>query len=129
MKKSAILFLMILLIAPQAQAQPVALPPGIEERFQALEKEIKALRQENVELRKAIGMENNTTAGQILVKPAGKESSLKLGGLIQAQADFGDKGDSRFSSDNDRFYLRRTRLNVAGNFLEEFDFKVECLVN
>jgi phosphate-selective porin OprO and OprP len=64
-------------------------------------------------------------AGSIVVKPAGKEPTLTLGGLIQAQGDFGDRGDSRFSDANDRFYLRRARLNATGRFLEEFDFRLE----
>ncbi|HEX6901962.1 MAG TPA: porin [Thermoanaerobaculia bacterium] len=59
------------------------------------------------------------------VKPAGKEPTLTIGGLIQAQFDVGDRGDSRFSNDNDRFYLRRARLNASGRFLEEFDFRLE----
>ena len=59
------------------------------------------------------------------VKPSGKEPTLTIGGLLQAQADFGDRGDSRFTNDNDRFYLRRARLNAAGRFLEEFDFRLE----
>lgn len=59
------------------------------------------------------------------VKPAGKEPTLTLGGLLQVQADFGDRGDTRFGNDNDRFYLRRARLNVAGKFLEEIDFRLE----
>src|SRR3978361_1290235 len=59
------------------------------------------------------------------VKPAGKEPSLTIGGLIQGQFDGGDKGDSRFANDNDRFYLRRARLNASGRFLEEFDFRLE----
>ncbi len=58
-------------------------------------------------------------------KPAGREPTLKIGGLIQFQADFGERGDSRFTTADDRFYLRRARLNANGNFLEEFDFKVE----
>lgn len=37
------------------------------------------------------------------VKAAGREPILTLGGLIQAQAEGGDKGDSRFSTANDRF--------------------------
>lgn len=57
------------------------------------------------------------------VKPAGKEPTLTIGGLLQVQADFGDRGDSRFAGD--RFYLRRARLNATGKFLEEFDFKLE----
>ncbi len=59
------------------------------------------------------------------VKPAGNEPTLAIGGLLQAQADAGDRGDSRFSNDNDRFYLRRARLNATGRFLEEFDFRLE----
>ncbi len=60
-----------------------------------------------------------------VVKPGGREPTLTIGGLIQAQADFGDRGDSRFTNDNDRFYLRRARLNATGKFLEEFDFRLE----
>ena len=60
-----------------------------------------------------------------VIKPAGKEPTLSIGGLLQVQAEGGDKGDSRFGSDNDRFYLRRARLNATGKFLEEFDFRLE----
>ena len=59
------------------------------------------------------------------VKPAGKEPTLVIGGLLQVQAEFGDRGDSRFGTDNDRFYLRRARINATGKFLEEFDFRLE----
>jgi len=64
-------------------------------------------------------------AGLIVVKPAGKEPVLTLGGLLQVQADVGDQGDNRFANDNDRFYLRRARFNATGKFLEEFDFRLE----
>ncbi len=59
------------------------------------------------------------------VKPAGREPTLTIGGLLQVQFDAGDKGDSRFANDFDRFYLRRARLNASGRFLEEFDFRLE----
>lgn len=59
------------------------------------------------------------------VRPAGREPTLTLGGLLQVQVETGDRGDSRFTSDNDRVYLRRARLNATGRFLEEFDFRVE----
>ena len=62
---------------------------------------------------------------EVVVTPAGKEPVLKIGGLLQAQADFGDKGDSRFTTGDDRFYLRRARLNATGSFLEDFDFRLE----
>lgn len=60
-----------------------------------------------------------------VVKPAGKEPTVSIGGLLQVQAEAGDRGDSRFGSDNDRFYLRRARINATGKFLEEFDFRIE----
>ncbi len=62
----------------------------------------------------------------VVVKPAsGGTVSLKLGGLIQAQFDGGDRGDARFTNGDDRFYLRRARLNATGSFLEQFDFRFE----
>jgi phosphate-selective porin OprO/OprP len=63
--------------------------------------------------------------GSIVVRPAGSEPTLLIGGLIQGQFDGGDKGDARFSNNNDRFYLRRARLNATGKFLEDFDFRLE----
>jgi phosphate-selective porin len=63
--------------------------------------------------------------GLVVVRPAGKEPTLTLGGLLQVQADFGDQGDARFTDGNDRFYLRRARLNATGRFLEDFDFRLE----
>src|SRR5262245_3475805 len=67
----------------------------------------------------------STHAQIITVQPSGKEPVLKIGGLLQVQSDFGDKGDGRFTTGNDRVYLRRARLNATGKFLEEFDFKIE----
>lgn len=95
---------------------------SIEQRLQKLESEVQALRKENQELKSAL---NDGKGGLINVTPSGKEVTLKLGGLLQAQADFLDKGDSRWGSDFDRFYLRRARLNASGTFLEDFDFKLE----
>lgn len=60
------------------------------------------------------------------VKPAGKEPTLTLGGLLQVQVEAGDRGDGRFTNENDRVYLRRARLNATGRFLEEFDFRIEA---
>ncbi|HSP07578.1 MAG TPA: porin [Acidobacteriota bacterium] len=62
---------------------------------------------------------------QIVVTPAEREPVLKIGGLLQVQADFGDQGDGRFTTGDDRFYLRRARLNATGSFLEDFEFKLE----
>lgn len=65
------------------------------------------------------------------VLPAGKEAHLKLGGFIQGQAEFGavdswlGSFDDKKGAPNDRFRLRRARINVTGDFLENFDFKLE----
>jgi len=59
------------------------------------------------------------------VKPAGEEPTLSFGGLVQVQLEGGDRGDSRWANANDRFLLRRARLNGTGRFLENFDFRVE----
>jgi phosphate-selective porin OprO and OprP len=96
---------------------------AIEARLQALETQLKAVQAENRQLRQELGLDGK--AGLTDVKPAGKEPVLAFGGLVQAQAEFGDKGDARFGSANDRFFLRRARLNASGRFLEEFDFKIE----
>jgi phosphate-selective porin OprO and OprP len=61
----------------------------------------------------------------VVVVAAGPEVALALGGLLQVQYDGGDRGDARFSDGNNRFYLRRARVNVSGKFLEQFDFRVE----
>ncbi|ATC63054.1 hypothetical protein CMV30_03245 [Nibricoccus aquaticus] len=60
-----------------------------------------------------------------VVKAAGKEKALTLGGYIQMQGEAGDAPDSRFTGINDRFLLRRTRLTVKGAFAENFDFTIQ----
>ncbi len=113
-----ILAVSVALFALRAGAQP-----SMEERLQKLEGQVSALQTENADLRKALGVDGRT--GQTVVVPGGREPTLAIGGLVQAQGDFGEKGDSRFATANDRFYLRRVRLNATGRFLEEFDFRVE----
>jgi phosphate-selective porin len=64
--------------------------------------------------------------GGITVQATNGEASLTLGGLLQAQFEDGDRGDSRFpATGEDRFYLRRARLNATGTFAEQFDFRLE----
>ncbi len=101
-----------------------AAAPSLEEQVRQLAGEMEALRKENRQLRADLGLEG--PAAQPLVRPAGRESTLTIGGLLQAQADLGDKGDARFTSASDRFYLRRARLNLQGGFLEKFDFRLEA---
>jgi len=112
----------IFLVASLVWSEEVK-PLTVEERLQQLEGEVKALRKANQELRQQFGLDGKP--GLAVVKPAGREPVLALGGLLQAQADFLDKGDSRFKSANDRFYLRRARVNATGKFLDEFDFRIE----
>jgi len=60
-----------------------------------------------------------------VVKAAGKEQKLSLGGYIQMQGEAGDAPDSRFNGISDRILLRRTRLTVKGAFAENIDFTIQ----
>src|SRR5262245_53887809 len=64
--------------------------------------------------------------GGITVQATNGEASLTFGGLLQVQFDNGDRGDTRFpATGEDRFYLRRARMNATGTFAEQFDFRLE----
>jgi phosphate-selective porin OprO and OprP len=93
---------------------------SIEERLERLERELGYLQQENRALKDQLGVTNTA-----LVRSIGPLKELRIGGLVQAQAEFGDRGDLRWASDHDRFYLRRVRLNTLGRFAEHFDFRAE----
>jgi phosphate-selective porin OprO and OprP len=95
----------------------------VEERLERLEREMAALQEENRMLRQELGVTNAA-----LVQSIGPVKELRIGGLVQAQADFGDQGDLRWASHHDRFYLRRVRLNTIGRFAEHFDFRAELEV-
>jgi phosphate-selective porin len=65
----------------------------------------------------------------IYVVPGGPELKLTLGGFIQANFEDGDVSafEGRFGQTalKDRFRLRRARINLTGDFAENFDFKIE----
>lgn len=65
----------------------------------------------------------------VYVTPGGPEYKLVLGGFIQANFEDGDVSafEGRFGLNalKDRFRLRRARINLTGDFAEQFDFKVE----
>ena len=65
----------------------------------------------------------------LYVLQAGPEIKFTLGGFIQMQYEAGDvfAFEGRFGSAaiDDRFRLRRARINLAGDFAEQFDFKME----
>jgi phosphate-selective porin OprO and OprP len=98
--------------------------PSVDSRLKQLETQVQQLLNENKDLRKELGWDGKTAP--TFTKPAGKEQKLTLGGFIQGQAEVGDAPDSRFDGVNDRIYIRRARVNLQGNFLEHFDFKLEA---
>src|SRR5436190_7536408 len=65
----------------------------------------------------------------IYVQPRGSEIKLVLGGFIQVNFEDSDafafQGNFGLSEIKDRFRLRRARVNLTGDFAEQFDFKVE----
>jgi len=65
----------------------------------------------------------------VYVQQRGPELKLVLGGYIQVNFEDGDVSafEGRFgqSALKDRFRLRRARINLTGDFAENFDFKVE----
>jgi phosphate-selective porin len=66
---------------------------------------------------------------QVYVTPRGSEFKLVLGGFIQMNLEDGDVSafEGRWGSNavKDRFRIRRARLNLTGDFAENFDFKIE----
>jgi phosphate-selective porin OprO and OprP len=65
----------------------------------------------------------------VFVVPRASEFKLVLGGYIQVNFEDGDVSafEGRFGQTalQDRFRLRRARINLTGDFAENFDFKVE----
>ena len=65
----------------------------------------------------------------LFVLQRGSELKLVLGGFIQANFEGGDVSafEGRFGQTalDDRFRLRRARINLTGEFAEQFDFKIE----
>jgi len=65
----------------------------------------------------------------VFVVQRGPEMKLTLGGFIQVNFEDGDVSafEGRFGlmALKDRFRLRRARINLTGEFAEQFDFKVE----
>ena len=65
----------------------------------------------------------------LFVLAGASEIKLTLGGFIQGQFEGGDvfAFEGRFGSAaiDDRFRLRRARINLTGDFADQFDFKLE----
>lgn len=110
----------VLLSAVALSAQTSA---PVEERLRALEQQVQNLAKENADLKKELGWKDQKAP--VLVSPAGKEIKLAVGGLLQAQGEFGRAADPRWAGIKDRFFFRRARIYVLGSFAEDFDFKAE----
>ena len=61
----------------------------------------------------------------VSVTPATDALDVKLGGLMQIQGEFGQRGDVRYSSDSDRFLMRRARLAASGHVRNDLEFRFE----
>ena len=65
----------------------------------------------------------------VFVVPGAAEYKLTLGGYIQANFEAGDvsafEGRFGLTALKDRFRLRRARINLSGDYKEQFEFKVE----
>jgi phosphate-selective porin OprO and OprP len=65
----------------------------------------------------------------VYVQQRGPELKLALGGFVQVNVEGGDVSafEGRFGETalDDRFRIRRARINLTGDFAEQFDFKIE----
>ncbi|MBA3830577.1 MAG: hypothetical protein H0X34_01525 [Chthoniobacterales bacterium] len=115
----------------------------LQQRNGELEREVQELKAKKSPFAPVLPeTENKATAGNgnkaifsaplpppVDVHPAGPEFKLTLGGFIQVNFEDGDVSafEGRFGSTalKDRFRLRRARINLSGEFAEQFDFKIE----
>jgi phosphate-selective porin len=119
---------------------------ALQKRNSELEAELHSLRKEKMAPKKSVELaeekrshfapdsksavvEQTEEKKPIYVLPGASEIKLVLGGFIQMQYEGGDvfAFEGRFASGaiDDRFRLRRARINLTGDFAEHFDFKLE----
>lgn len=97
----------------------------VEERLAELEKQTAQLAAENSALRKQLGY-SAEGKGPGPVATSGKVEKLTLGGFVQANTEFGDTPDSRWAGENDRFFLRRARINLTAKLAHDFSARIEA---
>ncbi len=119
MNNTLLRFLLAVLLACSVRAADLT----VEERLKALEQQVQNLAKENSDLKKELGWKDGNPT--VLALPAGKETKLSISGFLQAQGEFGRAADPRWAGVKDRFYFRRVRISLQGNFAEDFDFKAE----
>src|SRR5437764_10466485 len=132
--------------------QPLAAEsPSDAKRIEELERTVAELKKEVAELKKKettsvsegkmktkISYDGKTYVEKAVVEEAktpiyvqqrGPELKLVLGGFVQVNFEDGDVSafEGRFGETavKDRFRLRRARINLTGDFAEQFDFKME----
>lgn len=134
--RPTLLVLSLLALAPVVRAAE----PTVEERLQRIESALARLEsrlnetvtadelaptlKEYSDLTHKLGWDGKSPL--TFAKPGASENKLTVGGFIHAQYEAGDAPDSRYTGINDRFLLRRTRLNLAGSFAEDVSFKLEA---
>src|SRR6266496_3939984 len=132
-----------------------AAPPSEAERLEKLERAVEQLQKRNAELEAEVRSLKKETAAvpdskfttkviqdgktyvekaveeklPLYVQQRGSEIKLVLGGFIQVNFEDSDafafNGNFGQSAIKDRFRLRRARVNLTGDFAEQFDFKME----
>lgn len=78
---------------------------------------------EFADVQRSLGYDGKTPLS--VVKVAGAETKLALGGFIHANFESGTAPDARWAGLSNRFLLRRARLFATGVFAERFSFKIE----
>src|SRR6478736_5998838 len=115
----------------------------LQKRNTELEAEVRSLKQQTAAVPNSRFKSKITDDGKTYVEKAvpqaekpplfvlqrGSEIKLVLGGFVQINFEGSDafafNGNFGQSAINDRFRLRRARLNLTGDYAEQFDFKVE----
>src|SRR6266511_2178166 len=114
----------------------------IEKQNAELQAEIKSLKKETTsvadgKVKKKVTYDGKTYVEKavaeekapLYVQQRGTELKLVLGGFVQMNFEDGDVSafEGRFGQTalKDRFRLRRARINLTGDFAEQFDFKME----
>src|SRR5438477_9092996 len=142
---SASLAAVLSLAAQTLRAQPSSESTRIEQlerEIAELKREVNALKKERAPIPEGKMKTKITYDGKTYVEKAveeekspvyvqqrGPELKLVLGGYVQINFEDGDVSafEGRFGQTalKDRFRLRRARINLTGDFAEQFDFKVE----
>lgn len=121
-------------------AWSVAAPAvDLEERLTRIEKQLARLearlgeapssgdlaptRKEFTDLTRQLGWDGKSQL--TVVKAAGKEQKLSIGGFVHTNAEFGQATDSRYTGINNRVLLRRARITTKAAFSDGFELTLQ----